>query len=268
MRFDHLDHPHHHLLRLAHCQTAHRIAFEVHTRQCLRAALAQQRHRAALHDAEHGLAVLHSESGLAAFGPAQGQFHCLFRHLIGARQFDTFIQLHLDIGAEQALDFNRAFRCQFMLGAVDMRAEHHALLVELAQFGQRHHLKTTRIRQNRVWPAHHMVQAAETGDPFGPRPQHQMIDIAQHHIGACGAHLIGIHGLHSRRRADRHESGCADFAARHGDAAPPRLAGTRQHGEPEIGRGHRSISGHEGVSERSSPPLASCGTRYKRQASP
>ena len=48
--------------------------------------------------------------------------------------------------------------------AVEMRAEGHAVLVDLAQLGERHHLEAAGIGQDRMRPVHEPVQAAERRD--------------------------------------------------------------------------------------------------------
>ena len=49
--------------------------------------------------------------------------------------------------------------------------------------------------------------ARRGGDAFGARPQHQVIGVAEHDIGAGIAHLAPMHALHGARCADRHEGG-------------------------------------------------------------
>ena len=68
------------------------------------------------------------------------------------------------------------------------------------------------------------LQAAERGDPFGARPQHQMIGVAEHDIGAGIAHLAPVHALHRARRADRHEGRRTHHAMRRGQAAGAGIA--------------------------------------------
>ena len=85
--------------------------------------------------------------------------------------------------------------------AVEMGAEHHAVLVELAQAGERHHLEAAGVGEDRMRPADESVQAAERRDPLRARPQHQVIGVAEHDVGA---------GAPSRRASARLSSrpGC------------------------------------------------------------
>ena len=45
--------------------------------------------------------------------------------LARGRQLETLVELHGDVGAEQRLDLDRAFRRKFDHGAIKMRAERH-----------------------------------------------------------------------------------------------------------------------------------------------
>jgi hypothetical protein len=64
-----------------------------------------------------------------------------------------------------------------------MAFERHALLAHLAQIRQRPDLKAAGIGQDRLVPAHEMMQAAQPLHPLRPGPQHQVIGIAQKDIG-------------------------------------------------------------------------------------
>ena len=55
-------------------------------------------------------------------------------------------------------------------------------------------------------------------------------------MSAPGTHLIHVHGLDRAARADRHEGGRADRAARHGDLAAPGLAVGAKQLEAELRR--------------------------------
>ena len=121
-----------------------------------------------------------------------------------------------------------------MQRTVYMAFEGHALLVQLAQAGQRHDLKTAAIGEDRVWPSDQLMQTAKAGDTLGAGPQHQVIGIAENDIRPQLAHLIEIHGLDGADSADRHEGGRADDAARHGDFAETRAAARGFQGEGEF----------------------------------
>ncbi len=71
---------------------------------------------------------------------------------------------------------------------------------------------------------HKGVQAAERRDPLGARPQHQVVGIGENDIGAGGAHVVMVHALDRRLRADRHEGRRAHDAVRRRDRAGSRGA--------------------------------------------
>jgi hypothetical protein len=177
-----------------------------------------------------------------ALGPAQRQLHRALD--IGAlrRQPHAFIHLHGDVGAEQALHLDRALRRQLDFCAIDMRAEGHGPLADLAQIRQRHHLEAAGIRQHRPAPGGESLQAAERGDPFGARPQHQMIGIPQHDVGAGFAHLAPVHALDGARGAAGHEGGRAHHAMGRGQASRARPAVGREQLEM-VGKAHGGAYG-------------------------
>jgi hypothetical protein len=103
----------HHLLRLADRQTADGVAVEADADQPARALLPKFCAVAALHDAEQSMTGRRAfEGALAALGPAQRQLHGAIHLRHGGRQLQAFVELHDDVGAEQQLNLDRAFRRQ------------------------------------------------------------------------------------------------------------------------------------------------------------
>jgi hypothetical protein len=65
----------------------------------------------------------------------------------GAR---AFVEGHDDVGAEQPLDFHRAFGRQQMARSIEVAGESDALLGDLAQVRQAHHLIAAAVGQDRA----------------------------------------------------------------------------------------------------------------------
>ncbi len=124
---------------------------------------------------------------------------------------------------------------QVVLAAVDVRAEGHAVVGQLAQVGQRHHLEAAGIGQDRPGPVHEPVQPAQPLDPLRARPQHQVIGVAEHDLGARSPHRVGRHRLDRRRGADRHEGRRLDGAVGGVQPAAPRRAVGGERLEAEAG---------------------------------
>ncbi len=131
-----------------------------------------------------------------------------------------------------------------------MRAERHRGLGDLAQLGQRHHLEAAGVGQHGAAPAGEALQAAKRRDALGARPQHQVIGVAEHDVGAGIAHLAPVHALHGAGCADRHEGRCAHHAVRRGQAAGAGRAVGRQQlemvgkaclGRADIGNTHGGL---------------------------
>ena len=85
--------------------------------------------------------------------------------------FDAFVENHGDVRAERLLNLDRFFRRKKMLGAVQVRAENHAVIGDLAQIGEAEHLEAARIGENRSRPGHESVQPAKLANPFVAWPQ-------------------------------------------------------------------------------------------------
>ncbi len=216
----------HQVVPLADRETADRITFEIHRDQRFGRAPPQLGIRSALHDAEQRLAAggrprraLRQEGGARALRPAQRQLHGALHLAPFRRQLDAFVELHLDVRAEQALDLDRALRRQHVPRAVEVRLKERPLLGDLADLRQAHDLEAARVRQDRLLPAHKRMQPAELGDALRAGPQHEMVGVAEQDIRARVPHLLRIKRLHRRHRADRHERGRADEAARCHDLA-------------------------------------------------
>ena len=106
-----------------------------------------------------------------------------------------------------------------MLRAILGRAEGDAVIVELAQLLQRHHLEAARIGQDRARPVHEFVQAAQRRHALGTRTQHEMEGIAEHDLRTGLGDRLREHRLDGAGGADRHEGRRLDRAMGRGDAA-------------------------------------------------
>jgi hypothetical protein len=72
-----------------------------------------------------------------------------------------------------------------------MRREGRAILINAAQRGQREHLESSGIGEDRSVPAHERVQPAETGDALGGGAQIQVIRVAEDHLRPRGTQVRG-----------------------------------------------------------------------------
>ena len=140
------------------------------------------------------------------------------------------------------LDLDAALRRQHVAAAVEMGAELHALLADLAQLRQAHDLEAAGIREDRARPVHEFVQAAQRRHPLGAGPQHEMIGIAQQDLGPRGGDGFRQHGLDRARRAHGHEGRRLHRAMGGMDPPAARLAVPRQELEAGIAHAARSSS--------------------------
>ena len=91
---------------------------------------------------------------------------------------------------------------------------------------ERENLKATAVSQDWTFPASHAVQPAQPCDGFVPRPQSEVIGIAQNHMGTRRSDLIDRDSLDGPLSSNGHEAG--------------RLDGT-------VGRNKNTATGHRGA---------------------
>ena len=93
-------------------------------------------------------------------------------------QGEAFVKHHRDVGSEVPLDLDRPLRSQVVGRPVPIGAQMHSGLRNLAEVLQACHLVAAAVGEDRPIPGHQAVQAAERGDPFVSRLQHQMPSVA------------------------------------------------------------------------------------------
>ena len=225
-------------MRFAYRKAADCITGKAYIHQATSAEPAHLSDIASLHDAEKHVAGRRGfKSALASLRPSQRKLHCPLDVPARGGQSDAFIHLHGNVGAEQELYLDRAFGRQLDLCAVDMGAESDGFFTHLAEFGQRHHLKAAGVREHRSVPTCKLLQTSERCDALRPWPQHEMIGVAEHYIGAGVAHFAPMHALHGACGPHRHESRCSHHAMRRRQPAGARSAVGR-HKIKMIGRAH------------------------------
>ena len=136
--------------------------------------------------------------------------------------------------------------------AIDVGLKGHAILIQLSEFGERHDLEPAGIGQDRPRPVHEFMQAAERRDPLRARPQHEMIGVGEHDIGAERLYRFGMHRLDGASRADRHEGRRTDRSAGSCDKSRARRPVLAQNVETENTR-HAPFSAAAGNSKHASP---------------
>ena len=195
------------MLRLADGQAADAVAGQVQRHQSVGGARPQVRVGAALHDAEQRLPRRRPpriqaarERPLGAPGPGE---RALARRLASPRPWPAArctrraasgCRSRAGTGSRSARSGVRA-----CVRAVDVRLEGDARLGDLAQLRQAHHLEAAGVGEDRSLPAHESVQAAQPGDALRARPQHQVVGVAEHDVGAGGFELVGVERLHRAR---------------------------------------------------------------------
>lgn len=108
--------------------------------------------------------------------------------------------------------------------AVEMRAEFHAVLVNLAAFCQAENLITPTIGEDWLVPAHELVEAAAPSNQLIARPKHQVIGVSKDDARADLVQVTRRQRFNRALRPDRHEDGRFDFAVSCRENAAPGAA--------------------------------------------
>ena len=213
-----LDHVIHHFGRLAYRQTAYGIPVSVKVAQTLAGFLPQVAVRTALHDREEVLLIAVQifraiEACYTAVEPAVRAVHRVLGVFLVRRAGTALIERHHDVCADLPLDIHYVLRREEQLAAVDMTAEPYALFVHLADIGQRKHLKTAAVRQDRSFPSFESVQAACLTQDLRTRAQEQMIRVAQDDLRLdIVLQFLTLNALNRPYCSDRHKDGRQDIA--------------------------------------------------------
>ena len=130
----------------------------------------------------------------------------------------TLVECHHDIGTNHAFGVHHILGCEDMFRAVNMTTELATLLSEFADTGEREHLKTTRVGQNRTIPGIELVQSTCLAEDIQSRTEIQMVGIAQNDLRLdLFAKLGEMHRLHTSHRTDGHEDGGLNLTVIGGD---------------------------------------------------
>jgi hypothetical protein len=156
------------------------------------------------------------------------------------------VEADRDVGPERFLDRDRVLGREPLDGAVEMRPEGHAVLVDLAQVAQAHDLEAARVGEDRTVPVHEPVEATQASDPLVPGPKGEVVRVREDDGRADLVQVIGIERLDGRVGAHRHEHGCLDIAVRRRHHTGPRAGaavGGRRRRHPVVHRARYAMAG-------------------------
>lgn len=149
---------------------------------------------------------------LTADEPTRGAFTRLLGIRLRRGILYTFVERHGDGGTEMGLDSHAFLGTDKQAAAVHMGSEGHAFLSDFAQTCEGKHLKSAAISQNRPSPSGEGVEPAEVPNQLIPRPDMQVIGIAELYLAFQIREIVGGHGpfdsaasrdIHKTRRLHR-----------------------------------------------------------------
>ena len=138
----------------------------------------------------------------------------------GTRLIDAYrvrralVECHGDVRPEPCLDLGRNLWSEQALCPIEVRTKSHAGLVYGRSPAEAEHLIPTAISQDRTRPTHEAMETAGARNSRIPGPEHQVIRIGQHHLGAQILQIAVQDRLDRTARPDRHERRRAHGAVR------------------------------------------------------
>ena len=165
------------------------------------------------------------ERRLAALQPAICPVAGVFHIIVGRRDLDALVKCHRNVRAEVCLNAHTLFRPHEDVPAVHVAVEGHPLLRDLPQLRQRKNLESAAVGQNRFFPGHELVQAAQVANQFITGAHVQMVSVGQLDLTAdCLQILRRERALDGRLRADIHKHRRLDRTVRRCKRAAARMA--------------------------------------------
>src|ERR1022692_5045817 len=142
---------------------------------------------------------------LAARRPAQRHLHgCLSARAL-CWMFGALVERHNDVGAQSDLGGDGTLRTEEMRGAVEMRAEGHALFGNLAQIAEAEYLEAAGVGEDGVVPRHELLRSEESADYLHAGPQIKMVGVVQQDLDAELFQRVLGYALDRGQRSHRSE---------------------------------------------------------------
>ena len=130
-----------------------------------------------------------------------------------------------DVAAQHPLHRHRLLGPQKELVTVEMRVEAAPVLGHFAELREGEHLKTARIREYRTIPPHKLVKPACRSYDLSPRPEHEVVGVAEHHLSVVLLQIARFKGLYRALRAHIHENRSLHDTMRCREPSKPRFGG-------------------------------------------
>ena len=122
-----------------------------------------------------------------------------------------------------------------MQRAIEVRAELHAVLGELAQIAEAEDLEAAGVGEDGLVPGHELLHSAKLADGFNAGAEIEMVGVVEQDLDVQLFEDVLRHSLDRGHGADRHEDRSSDLAVRGEEAAG---AGRAASGFDLEGKGH------------------------------
>src|ERR1700681_1448654 len=151
---------------------------------------------------------------LAAESPAGGHLHRLAGTLVGCRELGALIEGHDDVGAEADLGGERSLWREKMQRAIEVGAELHAVLGELAQVAEAEDLEASGVGEDGLVPGHELLHPAKLADGFDAGAEIEMVGVVEQDLNVEFVENVLGDAFDGGQGADGHEDGSFNLSVR------------------------------------------------------
>ena len=117
----------------------------------------------------------------------------------------ALVEGHDHVCPQRTLDVDHPLGRKVVAAPVDVAAEGHPVVADVADGGEREDLESPGIGEDRTLPAHEVVQPAQLRHHVGAGPQVEVVGVGENHRRARRRQLLRRDALHRPLGADRHE---------------------------------------------------------------
>ena len=137
-----------------------------------------------LDDSEDCLAFF--SSGEVAMRPSVGALHGGGGLVSGAGVRRTLVEHHGNVDSELGLDLDAPFWCEEVGGAIEVRFELDAIVVDGAHVAEGHDLETSGVGEDGPFPVHEVMKSTKFFDEVCAGPEGEMVGVAENLFEADG----------------------------------------------------------------------------------
>ena len=118
--------------------------------------------------------------------PSVGALHGGGGFVSGAGVGWTLVEHHGNVDSELGLDLDAPFWCEEVGGAIEVRFELDAIVVDGAHVAERHDLEASGVGEDGSFPVHELMESTEFFNKVCAGPEGEVVGVAENLFEADG----------------------------------------------------------------------------------